>query len=90
MYDATSQKWTQLAVPDAPKNPLILSVLVHDTAVFGLVAQKVFGDTAIADQKMHPAADGLPNPYVNVLLSTSEKGEEETTLGRHTQRSREI
>ncbi|MXV75015.1 hypothetical protein F4Z99_12190 [Candidatus Poribacteria bacterium] len=77
MYDSTSQKWTQLAVPDVPKNPLILSVLVHDGSVW-------FGGTegiwrySIADKKMHAAADGLPNLNVNVLLSTSETGKEET------------
>ncbi len=77
MYDSTSQKWTQLAVPDAPKNPLILSVRVHDGSVW-------FGGTegiwrySIADKKMHAAADGLPNLNVNVLLSTGETGKEET------------
>ena len=34
MYDPTSEKWSQLAVPDAPKNPLILSVLVRDDSVW--------------------------------------------------------
>ena len=76
MYDPTSQKWTQLAVPDAPKNPLILSVLVHNGSVWFGGAEGVWR-YVIADQKMHPAADGLPNPYVNVLLST---GEEEETI----------
>ena len=81
MYDPTSQKWTQLALPDAPKNPLILSVLVRDKSVW-------FGGTdgvwrySIADKKMQPANDGLPNPYVNVLLSTGEKGEEMIWAGR--------
>ena len=77
MYDPASQKWTQLDLPDAPKNPLILSVLVHDESVW-------FGGVegtwrySIADRKMHPAADGLPNPYVSVLLSTGEKEKEKT------------
>ena len=82
MYDATSQKWTQLAVPDAPKNPLILSVLVHNGSVWFGGAEGVWR-YAIADQKMHPAADGLPNPYVNVLLSTSEGEEETIWAGTH-------
>ena len=60
-----------------PKNPLILSVRVHDGSVW-------FGGTegiwrySIADKKMHAAADGLPNLNVNVLLSTGETGKEET------------
>ena len=86
MYDPTTQKWMQLAVPesppvtgevDAPKNPLILSVLVRDDTVWFGGAEGVWR-YSIADQKMRRAADGLPNPYVNVLLSTAEKGEEAT------------
>ena len=77
MYDPTSQEWTQLAVPDTPKNPLILSVLFRDGNVWFGGAEGVW-QYSIADKKMHPAADGLPNPYVNVLLSTGEKGKGET------------
>ena len=77
MYEPISQKWTQLAVPDAPQNPLILSVLVRDgSAWFGGVDG--VWRYSIADKKMHRAADGLPNPYVNILLSTGEKGKAET------------
>ena len=72
MYDPTSQEWTQLALPDAPKNPLIVSVLAHKENVWFGGAEGVWR-YSIADKKMHPAADGLPNPYVNVLLSTGEK-----------------
>ncbi|RKU17635.1 hypothetical protein C6503_10735 [Candidatus Poribacteria bacterium] len=75
MYDPTTQKWTQLAMPtaegDAPKNPLILSVRIRDDSVWFGGVEGVWR-YSIADQKMHPAADGLPNPYVNVLLSTSQ------------------
>ena len=77
MYDPTSQEWTQLALPNAPKNPLILSVLAHDESVWFGGAEGVWR-YSIADKKMHSAADGLPNPYVNVLFATGEKGEEET------------
>ena len=72
MYDPTSQEWKQLVVPDAPKNPVILSVLAHDKTVWFGGAEGVWR-YSIAGKKMHPAADGLPNPYVNVLLLTGEK-----------------
>ena len=72
MYDPTSQEWKQLVVPDAPKNPVILSVLAHDETVWFGGAEGVWR-YSIAGKKMHPAADGLPNPYVNVLLLTGEK-----------------
>ena len=91
IYDPASQKWTQLAVPgsppvigeaDAPKNPLILSVLVRDDNVwFGGVAG--VWRYSIAEKKMHPATDGLPNPYVNVLLSTTEGEEDVLWAGTH-------
>ena len=77
MYDLTSQEWTQLAMPDAPKNPLILSVLARDESVWFGGAGGVW-QYSITDKKMHPAADGLPNPYVSVLLSTGEKEKKET------------
>ena len=72
MYDPTSQEWTQLVVPDAPKNSVILSVLAHDETVWFGGAEGVWR-YSIAGKKMHPAADGLPNPYVNILLLTGEK-----------------
>ena len=81
MYDPTSQKWTQLVSitgeGNAPKNPLILSVLVRDDSVWFGGAEGVWR-YSIADQKMHRAADGLLNLYVNILLTTGEKGKEET------------
>ena len=92
MYDPTSQNWTQLAVPGeeaAPKNPLILSVLVCEDNVWFGGAEGVWR-YSMADQKMHRAAEGLPNAYVNVLVSTpvggvsnpdplaDEEGEEKT------------
>ena len=71
MYDITAQEWTQLSLPDTPKNPLISCVLADNESVwFGGVAG--VWRYAIADKKMHRTTDGLPNPYVNVLLSTSE------------------
>ncbi|MYA72023.1 hypothetical protein F4Y19_18490, partial [Candidatus Poribacteria bacterium] len=73
MYDPTSQEWQPLAVPDAPQNPLILSVRVHEKSVWFAGAEGVWR-YSIADKKMHRAADGLPDPYVSVLLSTGEKG----------------
>ncbi len=82
MYHPTSQEWTQLALPDAPKNPLIVSVLAHKENVWFGGAEGVWR-YSIADKKMHPATDGLPNPYVNVLLST---GEKEKTLWAGTRR----
>ena len=92
IYEPASQKWTQLvSVPRAPtvpeegdaqKNPLILSVLVRDDNVwFGGVTG--VWRYSIADKKMHPATDGLPNPYVNVLLSTGKAGEETIWAGTH-------
>ena len=77
MYDPTSQEWTQLTLPDAPKNPLIVSVLAHEENVWFGGAGGVWR-YSIADKKMHPAADGLPNLNINVLLSTGETGKEET------------
>ena len=77
MYDPTSQEWQQLDVPDAPKNPLILSVRVHNKSVWFGGAEGVWR-YSIADKQMHRVADGLPNPYVSVLLSTGETGKEET------------
>ena len=77
MYDTTSQEWIQLALPDTPKNPLISSVLAHDTEVWFGGAEGVWR-YSIADKQMHRVADGLPNPYVNALLSTGEN--EEQTL----------
>ncbi len=69
VYDTTSQEWTQLALPDTPKDPLILSVLARDANVWFGGAEGVWR-YSIADKQMHRAADGLPDPYVNVLLST--------------------
>ena len=57
--------------PITIQNPLILSVLVRDDSVWFGGAEGVWR-YSIADQKMHRAADGLPNPYVNVLLSTEQ------------------
>ena len=69
VYDTTSQEWTQLTLPDTPKNPLILAVLAHNEKVWFGGAEGVL-QYSIADKRMHRVADGLPNPYVNVLLST--------------------
>ncbi len=77
MYDATSQEWMQLVLPDAPKNPLISSVLARDERVWFGGAEGVW-QYSIADKQMHRVADSLPNPYVNALLSTGEN--EEQTL----------
>ena len=83
MYDPSSQEWTQLDLPEAPKNPLVLSVLASDESVW-------FGGAAgiwrysIAAQAMHRAADGLQDPYVNVLLSTGSS--ENQTLWAGTRR----
>ena len=77
MYHPTSQEWKPLAVPDAPKNPLILSVHVHDKSVWFGGVEGVWR-YSIADQKMHRAADGLPDLSVGVLLSTGEHGQEKT------------
>ncbi|MCY3720846.1 MAG: hypothetical protein OXG97_01345 [Candidatus Poribacteria bacterium] len=68
VYDTLSSTWTQLALPDTPKNPLILSVLARDENVWFGGAEGVW-QYAIADKQMRGIADGLPNPYVNVLLS---------------------
>ena len=73
MYDTTSQEWTQLALPDTPKNPLISSVLALDERIWFGGAEGVW-QYSIAEQQMRRVADGLPNPYVNVLLSTEENG----------------
>ena len=75
MYDTSSQEWIQLALPDTPKNPLILSVLARDASVWFGGVEGVWR-YSIADKKMHRAADGLPNPYVNALLSTGENEEQ--------------
>ena len=69
MYDPASQEWTQLTVPDTPKNPLISSVLVRDATVWFGGAEGVWR-YSIADRKMHRVVEGLPSLYVNLLLST--------------------
>ncbi len=69
VYDTASQAWMQLALPDTPKNLLILSVLAHEERVWFGGAEGVW-QYSIADKQMHRVANGLPNPYVNVLLST--------------------
>jgi len=71
VYDTLSSTWTQLALPDTPKNPLILSVLARDENVWFGGAEGVW-QYSIADKQMRGIADGLPNPYVNVLLSTEQ------------------
>ena len=71
MYNTASQEWVQLALPDTPKNPLISSLLARGEEIWFGGAEGVWR-YSVADQQMHRAADGLPNPYVNVLLSTSE------------------
>ena len=70
-YDTVSQEWRQLALPDTPKNPLILSVLARDEKVWFGGAAGVWR-YAIADEQMHRVAEGLPNSYVNVLLSVEQ------------------
>ncbi len=77
MYDPTTQKWTQLALADAPKNPLILSVLVHDESVWFGGVEGIWR-YSIPDKQMHRVTDGLPNPHVSVLLLTGEKDTEQT------------
>ncbi len=77
MYNTTSQEWTQLALTDTPKNPLISSVLARGEKVWFGGAEGVWR-YSITDKQMHRVADGLPNPYVNALLSTDEN--EEQTL----------
>ena len=77
MYDTTSQEWMQLVLPDPPKNPLISSVLARDERVWFGGAEGVW-QYSIPDKQMHRVADGLPNPYVNALLSIGEN--EEQTL----------
>ena len=71
VYDTLSSTWTQLALPDPPKNPLILSVLARDENVWFGGAEGVW-QYSIADKQMRGIADGLPNPYVNVLLATEQ------------------
>ena len=71
VYDTASQEWRQLALPDSPKNPLILSVLPRDEKVWFGGAAGVWR-YAIADEQMHRVADGLPNAYVNALLSVEQ------------------
>ena len=68
LYDTESQEWTQLALPNSPQNPPILSVLIHDGDVwFGGVSG--IWRYSIADKQMHQVSKGLKNPYVNVLLA---------------------
>ena len=77
MYDPASQEWMLLALPDAPQNPLIVSVLALEESVWFGGAEGIWR-YAIADKQMHAAAGGLPDLNVNVLLSTGEAGKEET------------
>ena len=68
MYDTNSQEWTQLTLPDAPKNPLILSLLIHDENVWFSGVEGVWR-YSVVDKQMHQVTEGLKNPYVNVLLA---------------------
>ncbi len=77
VYDVSSQEWTQLALPDTPKNPLVSSVLASDESVWFGGAAGVWR-YSIAEKEMHRVAEGLQNLYVNVLLSTG--GNESQTL----------
>ena len=67
MYNTNSQEWTQLSLPDSPKNPLILSVLFHDENVWFGGVNGVWR-YSIADKQMQQVTDGLQKPSVNVLL----------------------
>ena len=78
VYDTLSSAWTQLILPDTPKNPLISAVLAHDERIWFGGAEGVLQYT-IADKQMHRIADGLPNPFVNVLLSTTSALETDST-----------
>ena len=71
MYDTTSQEWTQLETPGDRSNAIVLSVLVRDGMVWFGGAAGVWR-YSIADKKMYHAAEGLPDIYVNVLLSTED------------------
>ncbi len=76
VYDTTSQEWSQLALPES-KDPLILAVLAGQADVWFGGVEGIWR-YSVADKEMHPVSDGLPNPYVNVLLSIGEN--EERTL----------
>ena len=80
VYDTASQTWTQLTLPDMPKNALITSVLARDERVWFGGAEGVWR-YSIPDKQMRRVADSLPNPYVNVLLSTSENEEQTVWAG---------
>ena len=68
MYDTKSKEWTQLALPDSPKNPLILSVIIDAGNVwFGGVGG--VWRYSVADKQMHQVTEGLKNLYVNTLLA---------------------
>ena len=71
MYDTTSEQWTQLETPGDHSNAVVLSVLVHDEMVWFGGAAGVWR-YSIVDQKVHHAAEGLPDTYVNVLFSTED------------------
>ena len=71
MYNRASQEWTQLDTPEPHTNALVLSVLAFDGMVWFGGAGGVWG-YSISDKKMHYAAEGLPDTYVNVLFSTAD------------------
>ena len=71
MYDRTSQEWTQLETPGDHSNAIVLSVLVRDGMVWFGGAAGVWR-YSIADKKMHHAAEGLPDTYVNALFSAED------------------
>ena len=68
VYDSASQEWTQLPLPDSPKNPLILSVVLHDKNIWFAGAEGVWR-YSVTDKQMSQVNDGLNNHYVNVMLS---------------------
>ncbi len=68
VYDPHTKEWTKLALPDNPKNPHILSVLIQDKYVWFCGVSGIWR-YAPENKIMVQVNEGLKTPYVNVLFS---------------------
>ena len=68
VYDAHTKEWTQLALPDNPKNPHILSVLIQKKYVWFCGVSGIWRYCP-ENKQMLQVNEGLITPYVNVLFS---------------------
>ena len=68
VFDVDTKQWTKLTLPDTPKNPLILSVFIHDENIWFNGVEGIW-QYSITDKQMSRLTEGLKKPYVNVIVS---------------------